>query len=262
MKIKIVTWNINSIRLREDHVCYLLRAYQPDIVCLQELKSPTESVPISRIEDLGYIHRIIRGQKSYNGVAIFSKIPFVDKGYKDYCLKEDARHVFARLKNGVEIQNFYIPAGGDIPNRDENKKFAHKLDFLSEMKTTFEKQRLSKTILVGDLNIAPMENDVWSHKQLSKVVSHTPIEIKALKEIVEAGNFVDVIRKDIPDGSLYSWWSYRSPNWIVSNRGRRLDHIWATSDIASKGHSSFILKEARSWQRPSDHVPVFADFDL
>ena len=143
-----------------------------------------------------------------------------------------------------------------------NEKFGYKLDFLDEMKTNFEKSKLSKTILVGDLNIAPLANDVWNHKQLRNVVSHTDTEIDALAKVAKAGDFVDITRKDIPDGPLYSWWSYRSPNWIRSDRGRRLDHIWATRDIAHKGHSSFILKEARSWVKPSDHVPVFAEFDL
>ena len=262
MKIKIVTWNINSIRLREDHVCNLIVQHQPDIICLQELKSITESVPINRFENLGYKYRIIRGQKSYNGVAIISRIPLTKTGYHDYCSKGDARHVFARLTNGVEIQNFYVPAGGDVADRDESEKFAHKLDFLQEMKKNFLEKRVSKTIIVGDLNIAPLNEDVWSHKQLTKVVSHTPIEIDALQQVAMSGDFVDITRKDIPKGLLFSWWSYRSPNWITSNRGRRLDHIWATKDIAFKSHSSFILKEARSWERPSDHVPVFAEFDL
>ena len=262
MKVKIATWNINSIRLREDHVCELLRQKQPDILCLQELKSPTLSVPTRQFEHLGYKYRVLRGEKSYNGVAIISRMPLFDAHHHDYCSKGDARHVAARLSNGVEIQNFYVPAGGDIADRDQNDKFAHKLNFLDEMKTVFSKNSVSKTILVGDLNIAPLENDVWSHKQLSKVVSHTPIEIDALRKVAEAGNFVDITRKDIPNGLLYSWWSYRSPNWSASDRGRRLDHIWATSDIASHGHSSFIFKETRFWNRPSDHVPVFAEFDL
>lgn len=262
MNIKIATWNINSIRLREHHVTYLLKEHQPDILCLQELKSPTEFVPINGLEQLGYINRIIRGQKGYNGVAIISKIPLLNVGHHDFCRKGDARHVFARLENGVEIQNFYVPAGGEVANREENEKFAHKLDFLEEMKINFKKKKPSKTIIVGDFNIAPLENDVWSHAQLRNVVSHTLIEITALKEIAMAGDFVDITRKDIPCGTLFSWWSYRSPNWSVSNRGRRLDHIWATSDIAPKAHSSFIFKEARSWEKPSDHVPVFAEFEL
>ena len=262
MKIKIATWNINSIRLRENHVCSVLADYAPDIICLQELKAATESVPTKKFEDLGYKYLVIRGQKGYNGVAIISRIPIVDTGHFDYCLKGDARHVSALLPNGVEIQNFYIPAGGDIADRKLNMKFGHKLDFLSEMKANFREKKLVKTILVGDLNIAPLENDVWNHKQLTKVVSHTPIEIDALKSVLMAGDFIDITRKDLPDGLLYSWWSYRSPNWVTSDRGRRLDHIWATRDIAMKSHSSFILKDARSWERPSDHVPVFAEFDL
>ena len=262
MKLKIATWNINSIRLREDHVCFLLESYKPDIICLQELKAPSQSVPITQLEKLGYVHQVIRGQKGYNGVAIISRIPLIDHGHHDYCSKGDARHVSARLTNGVEIQNFYVPAGGDIPDREKNEKFAHKLDFLDEMKIHFRKKTVSRTILLGDLNIAPLDNDVWNHRQLRKVVSHTQVEIDSLKKVAMAGDFVDITRKDIPEGLLYSWWSYRSPNWSNSDRGRRLDHIWATSDIAQKGHSSFILKEARSWKRPSDHVPVFAEFDL
>jgi exodeoxyribonuclease-3 len=262
MKIKIATWNINSIRLRENQVCSVLADYAPDIICLQELKAPTERFPAKKFEELGYKYLVIRGQKGYNGVAIISRIPIVDAGHCDYCLKGDARHASARLPNGVEIQNFYIPAGGDIADRELNKKFGHKLDFLSEMSANFKEKKLSKTILVGDLNIAPLENDVWSHRQLTKVVSHTPVEIEALNSALRAGDFVDITRKDLPEGLLFSWWSYRSQSWSISDKGRRLDHIWATSDIALKGHSSFILKEARSWERPSDHVPVFAEFDL
>lgn len=262
MKVKIATWNINSIRLRENHVCSLLADYAPDIICLQELKAPTDSVPTKRFEELGYKYLAIRGEKGYNGVAIISRIPIVDTWSHDYCLKGDARHVSAILPNGVEIQNFYIPAGGDIADRELNKKFGHKLDFLNEMKKNFEKNKLIKTILVGDLNIAPLANDVWSHKQLTKEVSHTPVEIAALNSVLSAGDFVDITRKNLPEGLLYSWWSYRSANWSISDRGRRLDHIWATSDIASSGNSSFIVKETRSWERPSDHVPVFAEFDL
>ena len=262
MKLKIATWNINSVRLREDHVCSVLRDYAPDVMCLQELKAQNSCVPVDKFEELGYLHRVIRGEKGYNGVAIISKIPLMHSGYHDYCEKGDSRHAFAKLTNGVEIQNFYVPAGGDVADRKINEKFGHKLDFLYEMKRNFIKKSPSRTILVGDLNIAPLEHDVWSHQQLCRVVSHTPIEIDALQKVAKAGDFVDIIRKDIPDGLLYSWWSYRSPNWSLSDRGRRLDHIWATKDIALSGHSSFILKEARSWSRPSDHVPVFAEFDL
>ena len=262
MKLKIATWNINSIRLRENLVCRLLKEYAPDILCLQETKSLTQDIPRENFNNLGYKHQVYRGQKSYNGVAIISRIPIENTQNHDFCLKGDARHIKAKLTNGLTIENFYVPAGGDVADVDLNEKFAHKISFLDEMTEKFKKIKPKRTILVGDLNIAPFENDVWSHKQLVKVVSHTPIEVKKLESILEAGRFVDLTRKHIPDGKLYSWWSYRSKDWKKSDRGRRLDHVWATEDMASMHSSSFILKEARDWQRPSDHVPVFAELNL
>ncbi|MFT5001548.1 MAG: exodeoxyribonuclease-3, partial [Planctomycetota bacterium] len=137
-----------------------------------------------------------------------------------------------------------------------------KLDYLTDMRDHFHAQKPEKSILVGDLNIAPREDDVWSHKKLLKVVSHTPIEIEHLAETQNSGGFVDVTRADIPEGSLYSWWSYRSRDWSEADKGRRLDHVWATGDIANSAHSSRVYRDARGWEKPSDHAPVFATFDL
>lgn len=261
MAFTLATWNINSVRLRQDLVVQVLRDHGPDVLCLQECKSPVDQMPADVFADLGY-QLIARGQKGYNGVAILSRIPAEDAGHRDFCDKGDARHVAARLENGVTVHNFYVPAGGDIPDRDQNEKFGHKLDFLTEMRDWFTAQAPQKSILVGDLNIAPQEDDVWSHKQLLKIVSHTPIEVDHLAQVQAAGNWVDVTRANIPDGKLYSWWSYRAKEWDSADKGRRLDHIWATRDIATAGHSSYILRDARGWTQPSDHVPVFASFDL
>jgi exodeoxyribonuclease-3 len=173
-----------------------------------------------------------------------------------------ARHVSARLENGVTIHNCYVPAGGDLPDRDENVKFAQKLDYLTEMRDFFRWERPHRAILVGDLNIAPREDDVWDHKALLKIVSHTPVEVDHLDAVMEAGRWQDVTRNDIPEGRLYSWWSYRSPDWDGADKGRRLDHIWATPDISAAASGSRILRPVRGWQQPSDHVPVFATFDL
>lgn len=262
MTFTICTWNINSVRLREPIVLDLLAAEQPDILCLQETKSPVEKIPLTNFAELGYTYAVSRGQKGYNGVMILSRLPITDAGQRDFCAKGDARHVAARLENGVTINNFYVPAGGDVPDRDKNEKFGHKLDFLTEMEDWFGSETPAKSILVGDLNIAPREDDVWSHKQLLKVVSHTPIEVEHLERVRMSGNWTDITRKDIPDGKLYSWWSYRARDWSASDRGRRLDHIWATSDIAPMAHSSRVLREVRGWNKPSDHVPVFATFDV
>lgn len=258
----IATWNINSIRLREGLVARLLQEESPDILCLQECKSPVEKIPLEAFRALGYNHIVARGQKGYNGVAILSRLPIEDAGDRDYARLGHARHVAARLENGVVIHNMYVPAGGDIPDRELNPKFGQKLDFVAEMRDVFHADRPERSILVGDLNIAPREDDVWSHKQLLKIVSHTPIEVEHLLSAQDAGKWVDITRKDIPDGLLYSWWSYRARDWDAADKGRRLDHVWASPDIANAGHSSRILRPVRGWEKPSDHVPVFASFDL
>jgi exodeoxyribonuclease-3 len=258
----IATWNINSVRLREGLVSRFLTEESPDILCLQECKSPVEKIPLTAFRELGYNHIVARGQKGYNGVAILSRLPIEDAGDRDYARLGHARHVAARLENGVVIHNMYIPAGGDIPDREVNQKFGQKLDFLTEMRDVFHADSPEKSIMVGDFNIAPREDDVWSHKQLLKIVSHTPIEVDHLQAAQDAGKWVDITRQDIPSGLLYSWWSYRAKDWDAADKGRRLDHIWATPDIANAGHGSRILRPVRGWEQPSDHVPVLASFDL
>lgn len=262
MHFTIATWNINSVRLREPLVLQLLRETSPDVLCLQECKSPVESIPVDGFAGLGYDRMLARGQKGYNGVLILSRLPIEDLGSRDFCGKGDARHVAGRLPNGVAIHNFYVPAGGDIPDPDQNAKFAHKLAFLDEMETWFETEPTGPAILVGDLNIAPREDDVWNHRALLKVVSHTPVEVERLDAVRRSGDWVDVTRHHVPEGRLYSWWSYRARDWSASDRGRRLDHVWATPDIAARSRSSRILRAVRGWEAPSDHVPVFATFEL
>ncbi|MCA3511133.1 MAG: exodeoxyribonuclease III [Rhodobacter sp.] len=262
MPFTLATWNINSVRLREGLVVRLLAEQQPDVLCLQECKSPVEKMPLAAFAALGYRHVVARGQKGYNGVAILSRLPVTDAGGQDFAQLGHARHVAARLENGVTIHNCYVPAGGDIPDRAENEKFGQKLDFLTGMRDHFRRDRPDRAILVGDLNIAPREDDVWNHRQLLKIVSHTPVEVEHLAQAQEAGRWVDITRKDIPSGLLYSWWSYRASDWDAADKGRRLDHIWATPDIAGAAHGSRILRAARGWDQPSDHAPVFASFDL
>ncbi len=262
MTFTLATWNINSVRLREGLVARLMTEEAPDILCLQECKSPVENIPVDQFRALGYRYMVARGQKGYNGVAIISKLPIMDAGDRDFARLGHARHVSARLENGVTIHNFYVPAGGDIPDRDENVKFGQKLDFLTEMRDWFHWEKPDKAILVGDLNIAPRPDDVWDHKALLKIVSHTPVEVDHLTAVMDAGAWADVTRLNIPDGRLYSWWSYRSPDWDGADKGRRLDHIWATPDISGAGQGSRILRTVRGWDGPSDHAPVFATFDL
>ena len=262
MPFTLATWNINSVRLREGLVCDLLAEAAPDVLCLQECKAPVDLIPRERFAALGYGHVVARGQKGYNGVAIVSRLPLEDAGHVDLCGRGEARHVAARLPNGVTVHNLYVPAGGDVPDPGENPKFAHKLDVLTELRDRFGAEPPRRSVLVGDLNIAPREDDVWSHRQLLGVVSHTPVEVEALGAVQEAGAWADVTRADIPEGPLYSWWSYRARDWEAADRGRRLDHVWASADVAGAAHSSRVLKHVRGWARPSDHAPVMAAFDL
>ena len=262
MSLSLATWNINSVRLREPIVLQLLQDEAPDVLCLQECKSPVELIPTKGFAELGYTHMVARGQKGYNGVAILSKLPLQDAGGLDLANLGHARHVAATLPNGVTIHNHYVPAGGDVPDREKNEKFGQKLDYLTELRDIFNVQKPKRAILVGDLNIAPREDDVWDHKKLLKIVSHTPIEVEHFNNVMVAGDWVDVTRQDIPEGLLYSWWSYRAKDWDEADKGRRLDHIWATSDISASAHSSRVMRVVRGWEKPSDHAPVFASFDI
>ena len=168
-----------------------------------------------------------------------------------------------KLNKNIELHNFYIPAGGDEPDISKNPKFEHKISFLNEMKKYFQKTKKINKMLVGDLNVAPLEHDVWSHKQLLNVVSHTPIETDTLLDIIHTGEWQDVMREFVPHSEkLYSWWSYRNRNWELSNRGRRLDHFWVSKKIFPHVKSGVIYKDTRSWERPSDHVPIIVDIDI
>lgn len=266
MRLTIATWNINSVRLREGLVAKLLSETAPDVLCLQETKSPVELIPTEGFADLGYRHMVARGQKGYNGVAILSRLELEDAGQIDFCEMGDARHVSARVDTGsgapIVVHNLYVPAGGDEPDIAKNPKFDHKLKFVDEIASRFAAPQ-ERSVLVGDLNIAPLEHDVWSHKQLLKIVSHTPIETEGFSRAQTAGGWIDTTRRFVPeDEKLYSWWSYRARDWAASDKGRRLDHIWASPDLGDGLSGSHVLKEARGWEKPSDHAPVFTTFEL
>jgi len=257
--MKIITWNINSVRLRLPLVLRLLEEQQPYVLCLQETKCPDEAFPASAFNEAGYPYQAIRGEKGYNGVAILSRRPFRDHRHLDWVGRKDCRHQAVTLDGGIHLHNFYIPAGGDVPDREANPKFDHKLDFLDEMIAWSEKTADTSSILVGDLNIAPREDDVWSHKQLLKIISHTPVETEALAAVMAAGGWCDAVREAIPEGKLYSWWSYRARDWDEADKGRRLDHIWVTSSLSHSVKTARVLRAARGWQQPSDHAPVVAE---
>ncbi|MDV7341169.1 exodeoxyribonuclease III [Terasakiella sp. A23] len=263
--MKLVTWNINSVRIRLEHVKKLVQDHNPDVICFQETKVRDEQFPLEDLQGLGYPHTHFRGEKSYNGVAILSKIPFEGTDGLSWCEREDKRHVSVVLEGGVELNNFYIPAGGDEPDAEKNPKFAHKLQFLDEM-TVWSGDRYAedkKRIMVGDFNIAPLETDVWDHKKLKNIITHTAIEIDRLDKLQASGQWVDAMRMHIlPDEKCFTWWSYRARDWRASNKGRRLDHVWVTPNLKDGVKACEVLLDLRGEEKPSDHAPVLVEIAL
>ena len=266
--MRITTWNINSVRLRLPLVERFLAEHAPDVLCLQEIKCLNDQFPAKALAAAGYPHQAVHGQKGYHGVATIARAPFEAMGSVQFCGVDDCRHVATRHETkagGVAVHNFYVPAGGDEPDPAVNDKFAHKLAFMDEMTAMFAGLRDEPAVIVGDLNVAPGEHDVWSSRQLQRVVSHTPVEREAMAGMIRAGGLVDVARRLVPaEEKLYSWWSYRAKDWRASNRGRRLDHVWVTAPLEGRalagGRSAFrVHDDARGWEKPSDHAPVTLD---
>ena len=261
-RLKIASWNINSVRARIDIVERLLVEEQPDLLCLQETKVVNDIFPAAIFDKLGYRYRVLNGQPMHHGVAILSRVPIEEEERFDWQANGEARHIGVRLENGFRLENVYVPAGGDIPDRTLNPKFGQKLDFVERM-TRWSETLTAPSLLVGDFNIAPLECDVWSHKQLLDVVSHTPIEVEALGKLQAAHDWVDLGRRFIPAPErYYSWWSYRAKDWAASDRGRRLDHMWASPDLAPQAVAHRVLEPCRGWARPSDHVPLIVELEF
>ena len=260
--LKIASWNINSVRARAGIVARFLDEEQPDILCLQETKAMDAVFPAELFASRGYVHHELNGQKMHHGVAILSRVALGDPGRHDWQDNGEARHVGARLACGIRIENVYVPAGGDIANRAVNPKFGQKLDFVERM-TRWSEKLAEPTLIVGDFNIAPLECDVWSHKALIKVVSHTPIEVAALTRMQQAHDWVDLGRQFIPAPERnFTWWSYRSLDHTANDRGRRLDHMWASPSLAKQATAHRVLEPCRGWEKPSDHVPLLIELEL
>ena len=263
MPLRIATWNVNSVRQRLDHLERFSELYRPDVLCLQEIKVQTEDFPLEKLQSFGYPHAVVHGQKGYNGVAILSRRRVTQPRKEIWCDRDDCRHAAVTV-GGVELHNFYVPAGGDIPDPEQNDKFAHKLQFLTEMAAWAKADRLAerKAVIVGDLNVAPLEHDVWNHKRLKRNVGHTPVEAEHMARLWDAGELIDVARHFVPEPEpLYTWWGYRFAQSVAKNYGWRLDHVLVTPPLRKRLKSLEIIRETRLWEKPSDHVPVVLDLE-
>jgi len=263
--MKLTTWNINSVRIRTEQVARFVAEQKPDVLCLQEIKCQEGQFPREAFEAMGLPHLAIAGQKGWHGVAIASRLPLQAIEPLDVCREGHARCVAVKVA-GIELQNFYIPAGGDLPDRQLNKKFDHKLDFFERLsRLAAARDPKAPMVMVGDLNVAPSEYDVWNHKYMLKVVSHTPVETEAMEALKAAGGFTDLVRAAHAETDrLASWWSYRAADYRQSNRGLRLDHIWVTPGLREAAlrngkADAEIHDHVRGWDQPSDHAPVSAE---
>jgi exodeoxyribonuclease-3 len=268
MRLRLATWNINSVRLRHEQVARFVAEHAPDVLCLQEIKCREGEFPTQAFVDMGLPHLKIAGQKGWHGVAIASRLPLEPAPPLDVCREGHARCVGATVA-GVQVHNFYVPAGGDLPDRAENPKFDHKLDFFEQLAGELARRDAKSPIaIVGDLNVAPGEHDVWNHRYMSKVVSHTPAELEAFSKLMGSLDFIDLPRAATPEPEkMFSWWSYRAQDFRKSNRGLRLDHILVTPGLRdaafrSGSAASRVHDTVREWERPSDHAPVSADLVL
>ena len=268
MRLRLCTWNVNSVRLRADQAARFVAEQAPDVLCLQEIKCREGEFPTAAFVEMGLPHIRIAGQKGWHGVAIASRLPLEDIKPLDVCREGHARCVSVGVA-GMEVHNFYVPAGGDVPDRETNPKFDHKLDFFerltAEMAARDPKAPLA---ILGDLNVAPGEFDVWSHRQMSRIVSHTPIEVEAMERLRASAGFTDLVRAAIPEPEkLFSWWSYRALDFRKSGRGLRLDHSWVAPGLKDAAFrlgaaAARVHDDVRAWERPSDHAPVSADLVL
>jgi exodeoxyribonuclease-3 len=252
--MKVATWNVNSIRARLERLQNWLTKNQPDVLCLQELKTVDENFPFDEIGALGY-HAAVYGQKTYNGVAILSREEpqDVQRGFGD----EDpqARSIACTI-GGIRVINVYVPNGGEVGS----DKFAYKLDWMTRLRNHIDTHysQSDKLLVCGDTNVALSDSDVANPGMWAESVLCTLDVRKALTELVDWG-LTDLHHALHPQGGVYSWWDYRQLAF-PKNDGLRIDHILATETLAKKCTGIAIDRDERKGSKPSDHAPVIAEF--
>jgi exodeoxyribonuclease-3 len=254
--MKIATWNVNSMKVRLPHVMEWLDAHAPDVLVLQEIKQVTEAFPAEDLASLGY-EAIANGQKTYNGVAVISKTTPVEPVLEFPAFDDPQRRVLASTVGDVRVINLYVPNGSEVGS----DKYDYKLRWLATLRDFLEEElaRHENVVVLGDFNIAPSDEDVYDPEKWGEGILCSPREREALHNLLELG-LTDVFRKFEQPEKTYSWWDYRAAGFR-RNAGLRIDLILSSPSMTERCSASYVDKEPRAWERPSDHAPVIAEFE-
>tara|TARA_R110002049_G_scaffold272614_4_gene450237 strand:- start:1280 stop:2047 length:768 start_codon:yes stop_codon:yes gene_type:complete len=255
--MKIATWNVNSLKVRLPHVSAWLDANDPDILVLQEIKQPTADFPDDEFIATGY-HAVANGQKTYNGVAIIARQPPEDIVTDFPGFEDPQRRILAATVGDVRVINLYVPNGSSVGS----EKYSYKLAWLAALRGFLEDElaKHERLVVLGDFNIAPKDEDVYDPEKWGDAILCSPAERAALNSILELG-LSDVFRNFEQPEKSFSWWDYRAAGF-QRNAGLRIDLILCSEALAQYCTSSVVDKEPRALERPSDHAPVLATFDL
>jgi exodeoxyribonuclease-3 len=253
--LKIATWNVNSLKVRLGHVLDWLAAETPDVLALQETKTVDENFPVEQIQAAGYLASFA-GQKTYNGVATLSLVPGEEIATDLPGLDDPQRRILASTIDGVRVLNVYVPNGQEVGS----EKYAYKLDWLEKLRGYLEAElsRHTRLVVLGDFNIAPADEDVYDPVKWGEAILCSPAERAALGELLDLG-LTDVFREFEQPERSFSWWDYRAA-MFRRNAGLRIDLILTSAAMTKRCTASYIDREPRSWERPSDHAPVIAEF--
>ena len=256
--MKLATWNVNSIRAREARVLRWLESARPDVVCLQELKVTNEAFPYDALKDAGYF-AAVHGQKTYNGVAILSRLEpeEVERGFGDGGDDAQARLVAARI-GGIQVVSAYVPNGAEVGS----EKWAYKLEWMRRLREWLDRRhtKTDPVALCGDFNVAPEARDVCDPTRWKGSVLTHPDVRRALED-VRAWGLVDAFRLHHDEPGFYSWWDYRMLAF-PKNQGLRIDHIDLSEPLAGRCTGAAIDRNERKGKQPSDHVPVVVELDV
>jgi exodeoxyribonuclease-3 len=255
--LKLATWNVNSLNVRLPHVVEWLGNESPDIFVMQEIKQLTEAFPLAAFSELGY-HTVANGQKTYNGVAIASREPLTDHVVELPNFEDPQRRVLAASIGEVRVINLYVPNGSSVGS----EKYEYKLKWLAALHDFLaaELKQNDKAVVLGDFNIAPEDRDVYDPVKWGDDILCSPAERKALYKLLELG-LADIYRQFDQPAASFSWWDYRAAGFR-RNAGLRIDLVLASKSMARACTGSRIDREPRTWERPSDHAPVIAEFSL